>query len=126
MAPVSLGIAVEPHGRMYVTDFGGRRVLTWPNVNALQTCQPAESVIGANDLSGPEAVAIDFRQRTPTIFVADTLNHTVRVYQSTGGGTWARIATLGTPGIPGAATHQFNFPRGLALDAGGRLFVAVQ
>jgi DNA-binding beta-propeller fold protein YncE len=118
------GIAVDPRGRIYVTDFGGRRVLTWPNANALQTCQMAESVIGANDLSGPEAVAIDFRSRTATVFVADTLNHTVKAYQRTVVGTWVRTVTLGTPGIPGNAMNQFNFPRGLAFDANGRLFVA--
>lgn len=74
------GVVVDPRGRIYVTDFGGRRVLTWPNVNALQICQNAESVIGTNDLSGPEAVAIDFRSQTAPVFVADTLNHTVKVY----------------------------------------------
>ena len=30
------GIAIDPRGRVFVTDFGGRRVLTWPNFEALQ------------------------------------------------------------------------------------------
>src|SRR5690348_2508509 len=32
------GIAVDPRGRVFVTDYGGQRVLTWPNFEALQSC----------------------------------------------------------------------------------------
>jgi len=28
------GIAVDPRGRIFVTDFAGRRLLTWPDVDA--------------------------------------------------------------------------------------------
>lgn len=115
------GIAVDPRGRLYVTDFGGQRVLTWPNFAALQRCQAADGVIGAGVLAGPESVAID--PRTETIFVADTLSHTVRSYRRTGT-TWNPVVTLGTPGQSGNGLNQFNFPRGLAVDANGRLFVA--
>lgn len=115
------GIAIDPRGRIYVTDYGGQRVLTWPNASALQACQSADEVIGAGDLFGPEAVTIDVP--SGTVFVADTLSHTVKGYRREGG-AWNRVVTLGTLGVAGSAFNQFNFPRGLAVDPGGRLFVA--
>ena len=67
-------------GRIFVTDFGGRRVLTWPNFGALTSCVAADAVIGGGgDLSGPEAVAFD--PQSGTLFVADTLAHTVKGYR---------------------------------------------
>lgn len=116
------GIAIDPRGRVFMTDFGGRRVLTWPNVTLLTSCKPAEAVIGAGALSGPEAVAVD--TRTGDVFVADTLSHTVVGYRRGAGGAWNPFVTLGTPGVQGTDFNQFNFPRGLAFDPGGRLFVA--
>lgn len=116
------GIAIDPRGRLYVTDFGGQRVLTWPNFDALNSCSPADGVIGAGQLAGPEAVALDVP--TGTAFVADTLSHTVKGYRQTAPGTWRLQFTLGTQGVAGTAFNQFHYPRGLAVDPGGRLFVA--
>jgi mannan endo-1,4-beta-mannosidase len=113
------GIAVDPRGRIFVTDYAGRRVLTWPDVDSLQSCQPADAVIGG--FTGPEAVAID--PRSETVFIADTLGHAVIGYRRSGAG-WTRVATLGTRGVSGNDFNQFYFPRGLAVDADGRLYVA--
>src|SRR4051794_15350716 len=41
------GIAIDPRGRLFVTDYGGQRVLTWPNFAALQLCSAADGIIGA-------------------------------------------------------------------------------
>ena len=79
------GIAIDPRGRLYVTDFGGQRVLTWPNADALKRCQSADGVIGAGELFGPEAVAID--PGSETVFIADTLSHTVKGYRRAAGVT---------------------------------------
>lgn len=120
------GIAIDPRGRLFVTDYGGRRVLSWPNVDALGTCASADSLV--TGLAGPEAVAYD--PSSEMLFVADTLNHTVIGYVHltdpgvNNGGTWRKTVTLGTPGAPGNAQNQFNFPRGIAFDSTGRLFVA--
>jgi len=113
------GIAVDPRGRIFVTDYAGRRLLTWPDVDALQSCQPADAVIGG--FTGPEAVAFD--PRSETVFVADTLGHAVSAYRRSGA-AWSRVATLGTRGVFGNAFNQFYFPRGLAVDPDGRLYVA--
>lgn len=115
------GIAVDPRGRVFVTDYGGQRVLTWPNFEALKSCSVADGVIGAGDLEGAESVAID--ARSGLVFVADTLSHTVKIYRQSGG-SWVKTATLGEQDTAGTGTDHFNFPRGLALDPGGRLFVA--
>src|SRR3954447_32737 len=44
------GIAVASSRRVFVTDYGGRRVLSWPNTDALTQCQSADLVIGAGQL----------------------------------------------------------------------------
>ncbi|MBI4909995.1 MAG: hypothetical protein HY820_40625 [Acidobacteria bacterium] len=123
------GIAIDPHGRLFVADYAGRRVLTWSNVDRLQACQTADAVIGEGRLAGPEAVAYD--ARTGAVFVADTLDHTVKGYRPSNGqrvgpnfGSWTHFVTLGTPGVFGRGSNQFYFPRGLAFDSAGRLFVA--
>ena len=115
------GIAIDPRGRIFVTDFAGDRVLTWPDSSALTSCQPADAVIGLGDLDGPEAVAID--PGSGAVFISSTLSHSVIGYKFAGG-AWTKFVTLGSPGAAGAASNRFNFPRGLAIDPGGRLFVA--
>ena len=41
------------------------------------------------------------------------------------GAAWTKFVTLGAAGrLRAAAFNRFNFPRGLAVDPGGRLFVA--
>jgi mannan endo-1,4-beta-mannosidase len=115
------GIAIDPRGRVFATDYGGRRVLTWPDFDALARCSAADAVIGAGELAGPESVAVD--PHSGLLFVADTLSHTVKGYKREGG-AWVKAVTLGREGVAGAGFDRFNFPRGLALDSGGRLFVA--
>lgn len=116
------GLAIDPRGRIWVTDFGGRRVLSWPDATVLQSCEPADTVIGSGELAGPEAVAFD--PRSALLFVADTLDHTVKGYRHGVDRSWNRVVTLGTSGVAGNGAAQFQYPRGLAVDPGGRLFVA--
>jgi hypothetical protein len=52
------GIAVDPRGRLFVTDYGGQRVLTWPDFESLTNCQAADAVIGAGEMIGPESVTV--------------------------------------------------------------------
>lgn len=115
------GIAVDPRGPIWVADFGGRRVLGWPDATALTACAPAAVVLGAGEFAGPESVAVD--PRSGSVFVADTLSHTVRGYRSVGG-VWTKTVTLGAEGQTGTGFDRFNFPRGIAFDPNGRLFVA--
>lgn len=112
------GIATDHLGRLFVTDFGGGRVLMWASFEALNACQSATVV--ASGLRGPEAVVFD--AASSTLFVADTLTHTVVGYQQAGA-NWTKKLTLGS-GATGSGMNQFHHPRGLAVDGGGRLFVA--
>lgn len=115
------GIASDPSGLLFVTDFGGRRVLGWSDFDSLGKCAQASELIGVGDLEGPESVAYD--PQSETVFVADTLSHTVKGYKKSGG-SWQRVVTLGKQDTPGDSFSRFNFPRGLAVDSTGRLFVA--
>jgi mannan endo-1,4-beta-mannosidase len=115
------GIAIDPRGRIFVTDFAGDRVLTWPDFTALTSCQPADAVIGVGDLDGPESIAID--TATGNLFVASTLSHAVIGFKPAAG-AWTKFVTLGTPGASGSSASRFHFPRGLAVDSQSRLFVA--
>jgi sugar lactone lactonase YvrE len=59
------------------------------------------------------------------LYVSDTSNHTIRKITPAGA-----VTTLaGSPGQPGAvngngSNARFNYPRGLAVDGAGNLFVA--
>ena len=116
------GIAVDCDGRLYVTDYGGQRVLTWADVDVLKSCETADGVIGSGELSGPEAVVVD--PTSGIVFVADTLSHTVNGYRRDDTRAWSRVVQLGTDGVEGNTFGQFHFPRGLVIDPEGRLFVA--
>jgi mannan endo-1,4-beta-mannosidase len=117
------GIAIGPKRRLFVVDDGGHRVLSWPNADAVATCQAADQVIGADALAGPEAITVD---GVGNLYVADTLNHTVDIFNRTSAGGYPAHPTyvLGSPGESGNGTAQFQYPRGLAVDETGRLYVA--
>ncbi len=117
------GIAISSSGRLFVADDGGHRVLSWPNADALTSCQSADKIIGTNVLVGPEAIAVD---GDSTLYVADTLDHTVKIFALGANGNWALTHTLGTSGVAGnqGSSTLLNYPRGLAVDEQGRLFVA--
>lgn len=114
-----VGLAIDPDGRLFATDFGGRRVLMWASVDALSACQDATVV--ASNLGGPQALVYD--PESKTLFVADTLRHVVLGFKQSGT-TWSQQFALGVSGSPGNGSAQFTFPRGIAVDPDGRLFVA--
>jgi sugar lactone lactonase YvrE len=84
---------------------------------------------GSEDGTGPDArfrvprgVAVD---SAGTLYVADTNNHTIR--KITAGGVVTTLA--GTAETPGSAdgtgpAARFRFPRGVAVDSAGTLYVA--
>lgn len=116
------GVAIGPGGRLFVADFLGQRVLSWPNADALSTCQAADLVIGAGSLHTPGALTVG---SDGTLYVSDANDQTVKIFTLSGGVySSAPTVTLGTPSIAGAGMGQFSSPRGLALDAAGQLLVA--
>src|SRR5207237_2141174 len=99
----------------------GRHIRTLRVCYAHNTVIAADGVICAGYLDGPEAVAID--SHSGLVFVADTLSHIVKGYRKSAA-SWTKVVTLGEKNVPGSGFAHFNFPRGLAFDPGGRLFVA--
>jgi sugar lactone lactonase YvrE len=70
----------------------------------------------------PAAVAMD---AAGNLYVADTGNHTIRKFSSSG----LVITLAGSPGMSGTndgagSSARFNQPQGLAVDAGGNVYVA--
>jgi sugar lactone lactonase YvrE len=103
-----------------VTRRGGGPVVVTPGAEQLVTM----TIAGDGDtavLSSPSSLAIDGSGR---IYVADRLNHRIRVI--TPERSISTLAGSGTAGFINAtgASAQFNEPFGIAVDAGGKVYVA--
>jgi mucin-19 len=86
---------------------------------------------GTNALArfnAPEGIAVD---GNTNLYIADTGNNTIRKVIPVSGPVWVATTLAGTAGTSGSADGNgtnalFNGPAGLALDAGGNLYVADQ
>jgi len=121
------GLAVDAHGVVYVADAGDnnriRRVYPDGRVDTL-----AGTGEGWRDgpalqaqFNTPSSIALD---ASGNVFVADTGNHVIRRI-----GTDGTVSTVAGDGSAGyrdgpAAQARFDGPMGVAVDAGGRVFVA--
>ncbi len=122
-------LAVDSSGNIYVADTGNHTVRKITAAGVVTTLAGTAGTVGHADGTGAAAsfnglagVAVD---GTGTIFVADTVNSTIR--QITSAGVVTTIGgTVGTPGyLDGVGTaSQFNYPTGLAFDAAGNLYIA--
>jgi len=123
------GVAVDSLGNVYVADAGNntiRKVTSGGKVSTLAgSAGQSGSADGANGtarFSCPDGVAVD---RLGNIYVADSGNNSIRKVTSAG-----VVTTLaGNAGVFGdmdgnGADARFNFPRGVAVDNLGNLFVA--
>lgn len=124
------GVAVHAgSGQVYVVDSSNAVRRLTPGVG-VSTFAGQAGVAGAVDapvgtdarFNRPEGIAVD---AGGTVYVADTLNHTIR--RITSGGAVTTVA--GTPGIAGAfdgpgASAEFNQPKAVAVGPGGALYVA--
>jgi sugar lactone lactonase YvrE len=128
----------------YIADSYGHQVrkvsVTTPPIDAQNTIQTSvistiagTGVFGFDGDGGPATAAklnspygIAWDQSRNIVYVSDTLNHLVRAI--TEDGTIHSVVGTGTAGFSAketvAARAQLNQPRGLAIDATGRLYIA--
>jgi uncharacterized protein (TIGR03663 family) len=96
---------------------GSELVPTTAVGNAATLRLVAQQVIGApGELANPTGVVV---AGDGTVYVADTGNHRVQVFNPQG----QLVRTIGGP-TPGSGRNQFFEPRGLAVDAQNNLYVA--
>jgi sugar lactone lactonase YvrE len=122
-------LTTDANGNLYITDTGNatiRRVAANGSVSTLAgkagECGSTDGGPGTARFCGPQGIALDKRGN---LFVADTLNHTVRKIAPTG-----EVTTVaGMAGVCGSAdgfgaAAQFCQPQDIAVDDAGNLFVA--
>jgi hypothetical protein len=122
-------VAVDGAGNIYVADEGNRTIRKLTTAAVVTTLAGTAGMAGSTDgadaaarFNNPCGVAVD---SADNVYVADTENDTIRKI------TTARVVTTlaGTAGTSGsmddtgAAAH-FDYPRGVATDSAGSVYVA--
>lgn len=123
------GIAIDSNGVFYVGDYGANVVRRVSSTGVVSTYAGTAPLAGSNDgtistvlFNGPSGIAID---TAGNLYVADTLNNTVR--KITPAGTVTTLAGMAgrTSSVDGSATSaRFEDPYAVAVDGSGNLYVA--
>ncbi len=123
------GIARAADGRVFVADTFHHRIRVISADGATVSTYAGDGVAAFADgststarFSSPRGIAVAADGR---LFVADARNHRIRVISADG----ATVSTYAGDGVSAFAdgstsTARFNFPRGIAVAADGRVFVA--
>jgi sugar lactone lactonase YvrE len=133
------GLFLDANGALWVADSGNHRVLRFDaphatdisaslvlgQANFLGSASNQGGVRAANTLSTPTAIAL----RGSTLAIADTDNQRVLLYTAPFSNGMGASTVLGQADFAsgvlnsGGLTRGLNFPRGVAFDNVGRLFV---
>ncbi len=125
------GLALDAAGNLYIADRVNHRIRKVAAGGVITTVAGSGTLGFSGDggaataarLTVPEGVAVD---AAGNLYIADAGNHRIRKVD-TGGviTTVAGSGTLGYGGDGGAATAaQLNWPRGVAVDAAGNVYIA--
>ncbi|MCI0539286.1 MAG: hypothetical protein L0Z50_29110, partial [Verrucomicrobiales bacterium] len=119
------GVAVDSTGNIYVADTANHAIRKVTPAGTVRTLAGKAGFLIRVDTTGfnrPEGVAVD---STGDIYVADTLNHTIRKLTPTGSVTMVAGLAESIGSADGAGDGaRFNHPHGLAVDGAGNLYVA--
>ncbi|MBS4059005.1 MAG: T9SS type A sorting domain-containing protein [Bacteroidetes bacterium] len=134
-----IGVHIDQQGRLWVGDFGNKRVLRFDNAALIPTGSLADGVLGQPDfttnsngnsaekLGGPVGLYVDY---TGTLWVSDWSNHRVVFYANAAAlpNGSAANAVLGQAdfGLAVSATTQTGMknPNDVYVDIAGRLWVS--
>ena len=125
------GVAVDSAGNLYIADTGNRRIRKIDSTGTITTIAGT----GEFGFSGDGGPAVEAELRRPhgvavdsagNVYIADSSDHSIRKVDSTG--TITTIAGTGEFGFSGdggpAAVARLAFPRGVAVDSAGNLYIA--
>tara|TARA_Y100000780_G_scaffold20504_1_gene17399 strand:+ start:158 stop:709 length:552 start_codon:yes stop_codon:yes gene_type:complete len=110
------GIAVDGAGNVYVTDWGRERVQKFTSNGGFLLYLGTEGTgagrgTGDGQFHNPKGISVD---RAGNVYVAETINHRVQVFDSNG-------RFLRKWGSEGSGDGQFNRPTGIAIDRAGNV-----
>jgi sugar lactone lactonase YvrE len=124
-----VGVTVDSSGNLYIADSGNDTIRKITSAGVVSTFAGTAGTPGSADgtgtaasFSAPTGITVD---AGGNLYVADTGNDTIRKITPAG-----VVSTLaGTAGTPGSADGTgsaagFYFPRGIAIDPSGNLYVA--
>lgn len=123
------GIAVDFAGNAYIADAGNHTIRKMTASGIVTTIAGVAGFSGNTDgigavarFNGPRGIALD---ASGNVYVADTLNHTVRMISSSG----AVTTIAGLAGFSGSAdganaTARFSSPTAIGVDLVGTIYVA--
>ena len=113
-------LGVDSHNRVYVPDIADHRIVIYlPDGTVFDTLGNGQGSDNYH-FSCPTAVAI--RPDNDDIYVADSCNARVQVYDS----QKVYKGTIGVTQAEGSDSQHFAWPHGLAVDASGNVYVADQ
>ena len=125
------GVAVDSSGNLYIAEWNNNRIRKVNSAGVISTVAGTGTAGFSGDggaataaqLSNPQDVALD---AAGNLYIADVNNNRIRKVNSAGViSTVAGTGTAGFSGDGGAATSaQLHWPRGVALDGAGNLYIA--